>query len=289
MVGGGVGDSYQSAEQIYQLTRKTLTYLDSLYLPVHLLTKSTLVERDIDLLKQINEHSKAVISFSFSSTNDKISQILEPGVPPPSKRLQTIKNIKKQGFHCGMFLLPVIPFITDTAEIMKKTIEDAYQAGIDFIIFGGMTLKKGRQKEYFYNVLKENYPHLLPSYETIYTDNKWGNASTQYYQSINQTFQNIMKHYPIPKRIPPKIFNDIVSTTDKIIIMLEHLDYLLKLQDQRSPYGYAAYQISQLKQDITTMKNNLQSIKGVGKVTEKIILEILETGTSAYYEKLLTR
>jgi DNA repair photolyase len=289
MVGGGVGDSYQPAEERYQLTRQTLTHLDSLRLPVHLLSKSTLVERDIDLLKQINENSKAVISFSFSSTNDEISQIFEPGVPLPSKRLQTIKNLKKQGFHCGMFLLPVIPFITDTAEIMKKTIEDANKAGVDFIIFGGLTLKKGRQKDFFYDVLKQNYPDLLPSYEMVYTDNKWGNASKQYYQSINHAFQSIMKHYSIPKRIPPKIFNDVVNSTDKVIIMLDHIDYLLKLQNRRSPYGYAAYNISRSKQDITTMKHDLQHIKGVGKVTEKIILEILETGTSTYYEKLLTR
>ena len=289
MVGGGVGDSYQPAEESYQLTRKTLQHLACLRLPVHLLTKSTLIERDIDLLQQINENAKAVISFSFSSTSDEISQFFEPGVPLPSKRLQTIKNLKKQGFHCGMFLLPVIPFITDTAEIMKQSIEDANKAGIDFIIFGGMTLKKGRQKEFFYDVLKQNYPDLLPSYESIYTKNKWGNASEEYYQSINQTYESIMKQYPIPKRIPSTIFNDVVNTTDKVLIMLEHIDYLLKLQNRRSPYGYAAYNISRLKQDITTMKNNLQQIKGVGKVTEKIILEILETGTSTYYKKLLIK
>ncbi len=59
------------------------------------------------------------------------------------------------------------------------------------------------------------------------------------------------------------------------------------MQGKRSPYGYASYQISQLSKPISSMKFNLQEIKGVGKVTDGIILEILETGTSKYYEKLL--
>jgi DNA repair photolyase len=287
MIGGGVGDSYQPIEKEYELTKKTLAFLEPLLLPIHILTKSTLVERDIDLLKRINEKSKALISFSFSSTNDEISKIFEPGVPPPSDRLKTIKKLKHNGFSCGMYLLPVIPFITDTKKIMKKTIKDAYQAGVDYIIFGGMTLKSGRQKEYFYDIIDKYYPDLLPSYEMIYTDDKWGNAAKEYYQSIDRTFQTIMKQYSIPKRIPPVLFKDSVSENDLVVIILDQLHYLVSLQGKKSPYGFAAYNISKLDQNLSSMKNKLQSIKGVGRVTERIILEILETGTSTYYDNLL--
>jgi len=289
MVGGGVGDSYQPIEEKYELTRKTLSFLESVCLPVHILTKSTLVERDIDLLKQIDEQSKALVSFSFSSTNDKISKIFEPGVPSPSDRLRTIKKLKRNGFSCGMYLLPVIPFITDTEHIMRKTIKDAYEAGVDYIICGGMTLKSGKQKEYFYHVLKKNYPDFLPNYEIIYTDDKWGNATKEYYQSIDQTFQTIMKQYSIPKRIPPVLFKDIILENDVVVIILDQLHYLVGLRGKKSPYGFAAYNISKLNQNLTSMKNKLQTIKGVGRVTERIILEILETGTSTYYEKILKK
>lgn len=287
MIGGGVGDSYQPVEKEYQLTRKVLTFLESIRLPVHILTKSTLVERDSDILHQINERAKAAISFSFSSTNDGISSIFEPNVPPPSERLQTITKLKQDGFSCGMFLLPVIPFITDTAAAMNETIKDAMKAGVDYIIFGGMTLKPGKQKSFFYEMINHHFPELLPSYEMIYNTDKWGNASKTYYHSINQTFHHIMKHYSVPKRIPAALFNDIVSENDRIALILEQLHSLLQMQGKRSPYGFASYQISQLDQNISTMKNNLQSIKGIGKVTERIILEILETKTSTYYEKML--
>lgn len=287
MVGGGVGDSYQPVEKKYELTRKTLEILREIRLPVHLLTKSTLVNRDIDILKQIDEQTKAIISFSFSSTNDEISTLFEPGVPPPSERLETIKQLKKEGFSIGMFLLPVLPFITDKLPLVNKSIEDAYKAGIDFIIFGGMTLKSGNQQKEYYDLLKNSYPDLIPSYEQIYKGDKWGNASSSYYTSISETFQSIMNHYSIPKRVPASLFNDVVNTNDRVVIILEQIDYLLKLQGRRSPYGYAAYNISQLKENIATMKHHLQQIKGVGKVTEEIILEILDTKTSSYYEELL--
>ena len=72
-----------------------------------------------------------------------------------------------------------------------------------------------------------------------------------------------------------------------VIVILEHIDYLLKLEGGKSPYGYAAYSISKLAEPLSDMKEELRQLKGVGKTTERIILEILNTGSSAYYQKLL--
>ncbi|VUT27018.1 MAG: Radical SAM superfamily protein [Candidatus Methanolliviera sp. GoM_oil] len=143
MVGGGVGDSYQPIEEKYKLTRKSLQLMYEYNYPVHMLTKSTLIRRDIDILRKIDERSRAIVSFSFSSVNDEISAIFEPGVPPPTERLETIGFFKKEGFACGMFLLPVIPFITDTTELIEDTVKKGVEAGVDFIIFGGDDVKGG--------------------------------------------------------------------------------------------------------------------------------------------------
>jgi DNA repair photolyase len=246
MIGGGVGDSYQPVEAKYQLSRRTLELMDEYNFPVHVLTKSTLVKRDIDILKKINNKNRAIVSFSFSSVNDGISAVFEPGVPSPSERLKTLAFFKNEGIACGMFLLPVIPFMTDTPKLMEKTIRKASEVGLDFIIFGGMTLKEGRQKDYF------------------------------------------IKKYRIPPRIPLALYKDILEENDLVVVILEHIDYLLKLKGRTSPYGYAAYSISQLKEPLSFMKRQLRSIKGVGMVTEKIIKEILESKSSTYYKKLLT-
>lgn len=288
MIGGGVGDSYQPIEKTYQLSRRALEVVDEYNFPVHVLTKSTLVKRDIDILKKINQKNRAIVSFSFSSADDKISAIFEPGVPPPSERLKTITCFKNEGIACGMFLLPVIPFITDTPELMEETIGKASEAGLDFIIFGGMTLKEGRQKDIFYKILRSNYPKLMGEYENIYQKNKWGEAAGEYYDSINQTFNSIIKKYKIPPRIPLAIYQDILEENDLAVVILEHIDYLLKLKGRTSPYSYAAYSISQLKEPLSFMRRGLKMINGVGEVTENIILEILDTKNSSYYKKLLT-
>jgi len=288
MIGGGVGDSYQPIEEKYQLSQKVLELMDEYNFPVHILTKSTLIRRDIDILKKINRKDRAIVSFSFSSVNDEISAIFEPGVPPPSERLKTLTFFKNEGIACGMFLLPVIPFITDTPKLMEETIRKASEVNLDFIIFGGMTLKEGRQKDYFFKTLRNKYPKLIVEYENIYQKNKWGEAAGEYYNSINLTFNSIMKKYKIPPRIPLALYKDILEENDLVVVILEHIDYLLKLKGRTSPYGYAAYSISRLKESLLSMKKELKRINGVGKITESIILEILKTGSSSYYKKLLT-
>jgi len=286
MLGGGVGDSYQPLEEKYRLTRRTLQLLCEYRWPVHILTKSTLVERDIDIIERINKQNRAIVSFSFSSASDELSAFFEPNVPPPSERLKTLAFFKSKGVACGMFLLPVIPFITDTPEMISEALQKAREIGVDFIIFGGMTLKNGRQKEYFFSLLGEQYPELLAKYEQIYGDNKWGQATEEYYYTINSIFNELSRKFKVARRIPPALYSDILSENDLVVVMLEHLDYFLRLEGKRSSFGYAAYEISKLKSPLSTMKNILREIKGVGEKTEKIVLEIMETKNSAYYNDL---
>ena len=288
MIGGGVCDGYQPVEEKYQLTRKALELVNQYNFPVHMLTKSTLITRDTDLLTEINKKTRAIVSFSFSSCNDEISKVFEPGVPPPSERLEAIKYLKRHGITCGMFLMPVIPFITDIPPVMVESVLKAKEAGVDFIIFSGMTLKEGRQKEHFYKVLDKYNPGLKHEYEIIYPPSKWGSANEEYYSAISSLFYQIARKYNVPVRMPLRYFKNILSENNIITVILEHIDFILKMKGERSPYGYAAWSVSQLNVPVRSIKYNLASLKGVGKTTEKIILEILETGTSSYYEKLMS-
>ena len=286
MLGGGVGDSYQPVEKKYGLSRQALQIIYDYGFPVHILTKSTLVKRDLDLIKKINQKSRAIVSFSISSADDKISRIFEPGVPSPSARFATLGLFKSEGIACGVFLMPVIPFITDTSSMIEDVVKKVKETGIDFVIFGGMTLKRGRQQDYFLSVLRKYYPELLPEYDKIYPDHKYGEAIPQYYKSVSRVFDTIASQHRVPKRIPVHLFKDILEENDLVAVILEQLDYLLRLKGAKSPFGYAAYSLSRLEQPISSLKN-LQEIKGVGEATEKIIREIIKTRTSVYYEKML--
>ncbi len=288
LLGGGVGDSYQPVEAKYKLARQALELLCERNFPVHALTKSTLVMRDLDLFKQINRASRAIVSFSFSSTSDGISRIFEPRVPPPSQRLKAIESIKKEGLACGAFLMPVIPYITDTEAVLEESVKRLKQAGVDFIIFGGMTLKEGRQKDYFLNVLNTHYPLLSVSYRSIYNSgSRWGEQTAAYSQSISGRFYRIAAKYGVPVRIPPSLYNDVIDTGDRVAVMLEHIEYLLRLRGEKSAYGYAAYLFSQLPPEAWQNREKSPELGKIAPAAQSVIKEILATGRSLYYEKLL--
>ncbi len=289
LFGGGVGDSYQSVEKRYELTRGALVLMERFNRPVHVLTKSTLVERDIDLLEKINKKSKALISMSFSSMDNQISAQFEPGVADPLTRLDLLKQIKKKsGIAIGVFLMPVIPYISDTPEVLNETLSRCREAEVDFVIFSGMTLKPGRQEEYFYSSLENSYPELINEYKCLYANaGKWGYTSEAYYHKINHLFESLADHHGIPKRIPIQHWKPVTDESDRVVIILEQLDYLLKLKRETSPYGYGAYSLSQLKQPIREYQGSFTRLKGIGPVTERLIREILNTGSCKYYDKMM--
>lgn len=287
LVGGGVCDTYEPIELKYELTRKALELIKKFKHPVHILTKSPNVERDIDLLSEINRQTKAIVSFSFSTVDEKIAKHFEPGVPPPYRRFEAMKKLKRAGISTGIFFMPVIPFVTDSPQQIKNMFDAAKYVNADYIVFGGMTLKSGRQSDHFYEVLSNYDESLLTEYSMIYNKDKWGNASPDYYQYINQLFLQISRHYSIPKRIPAYLYKNTLDINNFVSVMMDQLDYLVKLNYGKSNYGYAAHSISQLEQPITELRYHLKQIQGVGPDSEKIIREILDSGTSSYYNKLL--
>jgi len=289
MLGGGVGDSFQPVEQTYRLTHQVLQLIHEYGFPVHILTKATLIERDLALIKKIHDRKQALVSMSFSSVDAQVSQIFEPHVPPPEQRLATLQKFKKAGVPVGIFLMPVIPFVTDNQEQIEAVFKAAKQSEIDFIIGGGMTLKTGRQKEYFLQTLKKHYPQLRTNYENLYQDDRYGQATGDYYPQLNQTFYQIARHYKLPLRIPLPIFDSLLNATDRVITLLEHIDYYCQLQGRHSPYGYAAHSLSKLNRPLAAMKGHFRELKGIGPTTERLINEILETGKSSYLARLQSR
>ena len=133
MLGGGVGDSYQPVEVKYRLTRGLLGVVRDFDWPVHLLTKSVLVERDLDLLTAINHQSRALVSFSLSAINDDLAARFEPGVPSPSERLAALKRLHEAGISGGVFLMPVIPHVSDLPEQITEAVAAIKAAGADFV------------------------------------------------------------------------------------------------------------------------------------------------------------
>jgi DNA repair photolyase len=286
-LGGGVGDSYQPLEEKYRLTRQALEIIAEFGYPVQVLTKSTLVRRDVDLLQQINRQSRALVCFSISSVDEQISRIFEPGVPSPRERLETLRYFKTRGIPCGLFLLPVLPYVTDNDDLIERALQQAADIGVDYLIFGGMTLKEGRQSSHFLNALSRHRPELVPEYRKIYGGDRWGQATGEYYRRLHRRFWEIADRYRVPLRMPPELYGDLLDDRDRAVVILEQMDYLLKLRGKTSPYGYAARAIARLTEPVSQLQLLDNQIRGINIRASTLIREILSTGSAKEYERLL--
>jgi DNA repair photolyase len=174
-VSGGVSDSYQKIERDLKLTRKVLQVLLEYQLPVFLLTKSDLVLRDLDILQEINEQAFSNVCFSIAFHDDDTRKKLEPKSSSIDERFEALKEIRNVGIHGGVMAMPIIPYISDTYENLMQLAKRAKDVKSEFIIFAGLTIKPGRQKNYFLNDIQKKFPEAYKHIKELYwNNNKFG-------------------------------------------------------------------------------------------------------------------
>ena len=288
-VGGGVGDSYQPAETKFKLTERTLKLLKEYDFPCHLLTKSSLIERDIDLIKKINEQNRAITSFSISSLDENIWSIFEPAASPPLQRMESLTKFSKAGVATGVMFVPFLPFLSDDEKSIENVVKASKEAGADFLLFGGLTLKEGRQKEHFMKILKHKFPDLIDKYHALYKDSgEWGNADQEYYKKINRLAYDVCLKHDMPTRIPHETFKGKMELKYEIAMILAHIAYFLEMRgEHKRAYRIASRNIQKVASiTVLARENRLTEIIGVGPKIAKMIEEIIHTGRCSYYEKL---
>ena len=164
---GSMNDPYMPVEKEYGLTRKALKVIRERNFPVHIMTKSDLVFRDKDIIKEISQ-TYAAVSFTITTTDDRLAAILEPGAPPPSARLKAMQELARAGIYTGVTLIPVLPFILDDKENIKNVVLQTAQYGGRYILASfGVTLRD-RQREYYYRQLDRHFPGMKKKYQSFY-------------------------------------------------------------------------------------------------------------------------
>ena len=189
---GSVHDSYQNMEKKYRLTRTILETLKEFDFPCHILTKSPLILRDIDLLSQI----ECMITISVSSLDDQVVHIFEPEAPSPVDRLKTVQNLRNQGIITGLALIPMLPYIVETE--LESIVKAARSVDAQYLLHKHLEMK-GDQEQLFRNLIEAHYPHLLPKYDALY-DNDF-NPRKEYIQKLNSALSEYCKKYKISDRI----------------------------------------------------------------------------------------
>ncbi len=167
---GAMSDPYTPAEKKYMLTRKALEVIAEFRYPVHIITKSNLILRDIEILQEINK-LYACVAFTITTTDDALARKLEPGAPLPSERLKAMGVLSELGITTCVTMMPILPFIEDNEENILDIVKQSQRYGAKSIVSSiGMTLRD-RQRAYYFDKLNSLYPGLSGRYEK-----KFGNS-----------------------------------------------------------------------------------------------------------------
>ncbi len=160
-------DPYQWVERRYQLMRGIWEALRDAANPCSILTKSPLLLRDADLLRQLAELTDVSASLSVPTLDEKAWRATEPHTPHPRARLEAVAELNRQGIPTGILIAPLMPGINDTPEQVDRIIELADAAGATSI--GGQTLfLRGAVREIFFDWLRARRPDLLERYGRLY-------------------------------------------------------------------------------------------------------------------------
>lgn len=170
MIGtGAMSDPYMPIEEKIGNMRKCLEVIERYGFGVTMITKSTKVLRDLDLLKKINEKSKCVVQMTLTTYDEDLCRIVEPNVETTYERFRALEILRDNGIPTVVWLCPILPFINDTEENIRGILDYCVRAKVKGIInFDvGVTLRDGN-REYFYKKLDEHFPGLKEKYIRMY-------------------------------------------------------------------------------------------------------------------------
>ena len=170
MIGtGSMTDPYMHCEEQLMIMRKCLELIDRYGFGVAVQTKSDRILRDLDLLKSINEKTKAVVQVTLTTYDEALCKIIEPKVCTTKRRAEVLNVMRDNGIPTVVWLDPILPYINDTEENLRGILDYCIEAKVKGIIcFGmGLTLREGN-REYFYQKLDEHFPGLKKKYQQKY-------------------------------------------------------------------------------------------------------------------------
>lgn len=160
-------DPYQRAEGRYRLMPGIIEALAASGTPFSILTKGTLLRRDLDLIADAATRVPVDLAMSIAVYDDELQKSVEPGTPSTKARLETVRAVRERGLDCSVFMMPILPYLTDTREHLDAALSAASEAGATSVLYTALHLRPG-VKEWFMLWLEREHPDLLPRYRDMY-------------------------------------------------------------------------------------------------------------------------
>jgi DNA repair photolyase len=194
-------DCYQRAEGRYRLMPGILAALRDYANPFSILTKGTLILRDLELLQQAAEVTDVGVAVSVGCTDPGLWRTLEPGTPSPLRRLEACATLGQGGLPCAVLMGPVVPFLSDSPAQLDATVRQAAQAGATSITPIVLHLRPGA-REWFLGWLGEHHPDLVPRYRALYGRGAY--APKAYQQRVAGQVRELAEHYRVGRDRPTR-------------------------------------------------------------------------------------
>jgi len=160
-------DPYQRAEGRYRLMPGIVGALTESGTPFSILTKGTLLRRDLPLLRDAAASVRVSLALSIAVFDDTLHHLIEPGTPTAAARLETVRAATEAGFRVTVFLMPILPHLTDSIAAIDDALVRIKAAGATRVVYGALHLRPGA-KQWFMQWLGERHPELVSSYLGLY-------------------------------------------------------------------------------------------------------------------------
>ncbi|MEV7975665.1 Rv2578c family radical SAM protein [Streptomyces sp. NPDC086519] len=187
-------DCYQRAEGRYRLMPGIISALTEHANPFSILTKGTLILRDLDLLRRAADVTEVGISVSVGFVDPELWRTVEPGTPAPERRLDVVRALAEAGIGCGVLMAPVIPFLGDHPAQLRATVRAIAAAGATSVTPLVLHLRPGA-REWFMSWLAARHPHLVRRYERLYAEGPY--APKWYQRRITRQVHELAGEYGI--------------------------------------------------------------------------------------------
>ena len=189
-------DPYQRAEGRYQLMPGIIGALADSGTPFSILTKGSLLRRDLPLLAEANERVSVDLAMSIAVYEDELQQSVEPGTPSTEARLATVKAAREVGLPVTVFLMPILPYLTDTRAHLDNALDRIAASGASGVIHTALHLRPG-VKEWFMQWLAQSHPELVPKYEEMYRFSAY--APKAYRKWLSDKFRPLVRAHGLTR------------------------------------------------------------------------------------------
>ena len=228
-IGSGVSDAYQPVEEKEKLMKQAAEILIEHRRPAIILTKSALILRDIDLWAQLQEVAGFMLVVSLVFHNDEIRRIFEPRTASVEERLHILTEFKKRGCSTGVLAMPFMPYVADSEDDVGQLFSSLENCEVDFVMPGALTLRPGRQKDTYIELIAKEYPQFLDGIRALYAEDRLSGVPLRtYLDEMNLRFTSSLRAHNLTFLVPHYYYREKTHNYDEVKILLHHMVELFR-------------------------------------------------------------